>query len=148
MIIECNVYPKVIFGNSYTLPASIKEDLEIVLDYFNGRWTDDDLRRYAENTPFELLGDNAVDERLNFLYDLHTEIENQVRMVIPTYTNNETVYAWFDHRYLFIIEIIGRSYVPEHLCDTFGLSDNQSVSGHVSFPEGTDYSYSLLHRDE
>lgn len=104
-----------------TSPASFQEDLQAVLNYFNGKLTDLGLEAYADQTPYP--DGIPQGERLDFLYQIYQEIENMVIRVLklpqPFYTKRtylpDAIKIAQENGFLFIYDGRKDVYIPNEL---------------------------------
>lgn len=110
------------YNLTYT-PATFQEDLERVLNVFNGRLSDEGLCEYAASTPYvDEYHPNAtiINYCRQILIDqLYNEVLNRALIIFPTYLTEDEIFVAVEGNYLYFLDLRRQTYVPDtlsHLC--------------------------------
>ena len=108
--------------------ATFKEDMNVVMKYFNGIIEDNALNDYLQNTKAVDEEGNELDRETIFFAFLK-ELENITQELLPEFVKypQEFIYFEYDEDYLYILDRRRMAYVPAVLHRAIKARTNASI---------------------
>lgn len=108
--------------------ATFKEDMNVVMKYFNGIIEDNALNDYLQNTKAVDVEGNELDRETIFFAFLK-ELENITQELLPEFVKypQEFIYFEYDEDYLYILDRRRMAYVPAVLHRAIKARTNASI---------------------